>query len=86
MPMNIRRDGSIVGLKNGYGTLEHYSNVIPDYRILGPIMLLLLIFSWGATAISIRTEAKKSLRGALIRTTSGVILVLCLSLYWGMRH
>ena len=41
----IRRNGSVVALKNGLGTMEHFMRLVPDYRCLAPSLLILLILS-----------------------------------------
>ena len=78
----IRRDGSVVALKDGIGTMEHYNPAIPDYVFWGPVSLLLLVLSWGAYRIAARREEKRSIVAPLIWSTAGLIAIAMLNLAW----
>ena len=78
----IRADGTTVELKNGFGTMEHYKRVIPDYRYIGPAMLILLILSWGSAALVRAREENKPWCGTLAWMAVLVFSVFCLYWYW----
>jgi hypothetical protein len=78
----IRRDGTVVELKNGSGLQERFLPLFPDYRYIGPIFLILLILSWGATAAAARSRDKKSQRGVWVAVGVGIIWVFWLYWYW----
>lgn len=76
----IRRDGSVVEMKDGTGTMEHFNAAIPDYVFWGPLSLVLLVLSWGAYRISVRQEAKQSMVPPVVWTIAGLIGIALLNL------
>jgi hypothetical protein len=58
----VRRDGTEIELKDGFSTMEHFMRFFPDFRYRGPILLILLILSWGAAAVSRRVKEKRPWR------------------------
>jgi hypothetical protein len=76
----VRPDGSTVELKDGFGTPEHFVGLFPDMFWLCPILLLLLILSWGGTAVAGRMETGQACRS--IWLTMGLLCLAVLTLWW----
>jgi hypothetical protein len=76
----LRKDGTTVELKNGYGLHEDFPPLIPDYRYIFPCFAALLIISWGATAMAIRSRDKKPIRPVAV--WMGVCFLAVIYLYW----
>jgi hypothetical protein len=78
----IRRDGSVVELKDGIGTMEVFKPVIPDYIFWGPFSLVMLVLSWSAYAGVVRREAKRSIAPPVAAGFIGLLAVFCLYIAW----
>lgn len=78
----IRRDGSVVALEDGIGTMEHFNRVIPDYVFWGPALLVMLVLAWGAHGVIASRSARRSVAPAIFWTLCGLFAVWVLDLMW----
>lgn len=78
----IRRDGSVLELKDGIGTMEHFNRITPDYVFLGPLLLVLLVLAWGLHCAVARRAEQRSVLPAVAWSGAGLFAVWCLYLAW----
>lgn len=80
----IRRDGSVVELKDGIGTMEHFNPVIPDYAVVGPLLLVLLVLAWGAHGIAVRRAERRGLALPITGIVLALLGIWLLDLMWSL--
>lgn len=80
----IRRDGSVVELKDGIGTMEHFNRITPDYVVLGPAFFILLVLAWGAYCVIARRQSGRSVIPAVAWSVAGLAAVWWLDLAWSL--
>ena len=78
----VRRDGSVVELDGGVGKMERFWNLIPNYHYYGPLLLILLVLSWGGRAIVTCRQKGESLEIPVLLTSLGILAVLALYWHW----
>lgn len=78
----VRRDGTVVELGIGIGTMEHFIRAIPDYVFWGPLMLVLLVVVWSAYAAAIRRQAGRSVVPPVAWCGAGLFAVWVLYIAW----
>jgi hypothetical protein len=76
----IRTDGTVVDLGQGYGMAEHFIGLFPDMFWLCPILLILLVLSWGFTSVLKRRNNGDTTGKAWV--VIGLLILAVFYLWW----